>query len=593
MPVQEWIHHWGEGAGLKAVRIMAAILGFIALAAIYDRFTIYDLLSSENYSSEEAMETAQVARNLSEGKGYTTDSIRPLTLHLLETAAEPGQSSKILAQPIPDLTTPPLFPAVLGGLMKVLPFQFEAKEYWAYQPDHWISIFNQVLLFAATLLVFFLARALFEPKVAWLSAVLFAGTDLFWRFSISGLSTVLVIVIFLCLCWCLVVMERKGREATEGTGLSLIPLAAVAGALVASGGLTRYAFAWMIVPVLLFVALGVPRGRIKLSLTVALVFVALMTPWLGRNLKASGHLFGTAGYALFEGTALFPDDTLERSIEVEGRLHRVTPGDLASKFLADARDSFTNDLPKIGGSWIAAFFIAGLLIPFRNAGLAKLRWFLLGSLLLLFLVQAMGRTHLSTDVPQINSENLLVILAPPLFIYGAAMFNVLLEQLQLPPFGVESAAVWAFAGVMCAPFLLTLLAPRAATSPSPYSPLHIAQTGRMMKTNEALMSDIPSGVAWYGRRSCVWLSLDDENEFFKVNGFKPVQGLFLTQRTTDKPFLSQLKGNPRGWGHFILECAEHSEIPVGFPLRKSPVGLLPEQLFLSDRDRWQELKVKP
>jgi hypothetical protein len=108
-----------------------------------------------------------------------------------------------------------------------------------------------------------------------------------------------------------------------------------------------------------------------------------------------------------------------------------------------------------------------------------------------------------------------------------------------------------------------------------------------------MMSDIPSGVAWYGEHPCIWLSLDDERDFYRVNGLKPVKGLFLTQVTTDKRFLSQMKSDPKDWGQFVLECAEHGEVPTGFPLRKAPLGLLPDQLFLSDAARWQEQKTKP
>ena len=114
-----------------------------------------------------------------------------------------------------------------------------------------------------------------------------------------------------------------------------------------------------------------------------------------------------------------------------------------------------------------------------------------------------------------------------------------------------------------------------------------------MEGDELMMSDIPSGMAWYGARSCVWLPLDDEDEFFKVNALKPVKALFLTQITTNQRFLSQMKEDPKGWGHFVLECSEHGEVPTGFPLRRAPVGLLPEQLFLSDMARWKDFKTKP
>ena len=444
-----------------------------------------------------------------------------------------------------------------------------------------------MLFFAATLWLFFLARRLFDAKVAWLAAMLFAGHRLFWRFSVSGLSTVFLILVFLAAVSCMTEIERRDRAATAGAGFKLIPLAILTGALIGVGGLTRYAFAWMILPVFLYVLLSISRGRVKLSIAVGVAFLAVMAPWVARNVKLSGLPFGTSGYAIAQGTAQFPGDTLERSTDLRGGLKRLTTSDIVNKFFSNLEKMWTDDLPALGGNWITAFFLAGLLIPFRTPSLARLRWFLIGSLVLLAVAQALGRTHVSEDTPRLNSENLLVLLSPLIFIYGAALFHTLLEQVPLSPFDAYGVAVGTFIVIMSLPLALALLAPRQPPGVSPYSPLHIQKTGRMMLTNETLMSDIPSGVAWYGRRSCVWLSLDDENEFFKVNAFKPIQALFLTQVTTDKRFLSQLRAEPKGWGHFILECAEHSEVPSGFPLRKAPVGLLPDQLFLSDHDRWK------
>jgi hypothetical protein len=586
MPLQSWIHHWEEGEGARVVRVAAALLAFIALAALYDR------LCDENFSSEEAMENAQLARNLSGGKGYTTDSIRPLALYLLASAAEPGQSSKVLAQPVPDLSNAPVYPCLLAGLMKVLPFNFAASQPWSYQPELWISIFNQGLFCAAVMFLFLLARRLFDSKVAWLSTALFAGTKLFWRFSVSGLSTIWLLLVFLVMVWFMADIERRDREATtEAVGKSIL-LAVLTGALVGVGGLSRYAFAWMIVPVLLFVWLSVTRGRGKLCAAIAVSFLVVMTPWLARNFKLSGHCFGTADFTLVQETPPFAQDRLERSTNPAGGLSQVAPGDVGHKFLDNAREICGNDLPKFGGNWISAFFLAGLLIPFRNEGLTRLRWFLAASLILLFVVQALGRTHVSSDSPEINSENLLVLLAPLVFIYGAAMFHTLLDQLNLSILDARGAAVSVFVAVLCAPFLFSLLAARPVLASSPYSPSHIQTMADLMKTNELMTSDIPSGVAWYGQRSCVWLPLDDANEFSKVNSLKPIQGLFLTQVTTDKRFLSQMEADERSWGHFILECWGRGEVPSGFPLKKA-LALLPEQLFLSDKIRWQERQTKP
>jgi hypothetical protein len=97
VPLQDWIHHWEEGAGAKVLKVAAAILGFVALAGLFDA------LAYQSFSSEEAMETAQLARNLSRGKGYTTQTIRPLSIYLLRKQAPPGQAAGVLRQPVPDL----------------------------------------------------------------------------------------------------------------------------------------------------------------------------------------------------------------------------------------------------------------------------------------------------------------------------------------------------------------------------------------------------------------------------------------------------------------------------------------------------------
>ena len=48
--------------------------------------------------------------------------------------------------------------------------------------------------------------------MAWLSALLVLGCALLWRFSVSGLSTLLLMVIFLGLTWCMLKIEELARE---------------------------------------------------------------------------------------------------------------------------------------------------------------------------------------------------------------------------------------------------------------------------------------------------------------------------------------------------------------------------------------------
>lgn len=115
-----------------------------------------------------------------------------------------------------------------------------------------------------------------------------------------------------------------------------------------------------------------------------------------------------------------------------------------------------------------------------------------------------------------------------------------------------------------------------------------------MKPDELMMSDIPAAIAWYGDRQCMWLPLNAQDDFFQVNDYlKQVHAVYLTPQTMDGRFLTQwVRAGEHSWGSFILESMVKKELPPNFPLRKSPSGFLPEQLFLTDRDRWSEAAIQ-
>jgi hypothetical protein len=62
---------------------------------------------------------------------------------------------------------------------------------------------------------------------------------------------------------------------------------------------------------------------------------------------------------------------------------------------------------------------------------------------------------------------------------------------------------------------------------------------------------------------------------------------YLTPQTMDSRFLSQwVRSGEHSWPSFILLSMLRSYIPGSFPLRSAPQGFFPEQLFLTDDDRW-------
>src|SRR6185369_1190860 len=99
-----------------------------------------------------------------------------------------------------------------------------------------------------------------------------------------------------------------------------------------------------------------PR-RVLHVLTALGAFALLLTPWIIRNLAVSGTPFGTAGFAVVEGTFLFPRYQLERSVHPDlGHALWLTP--YFQKLVGGIRDILESGLPKLGGSWASTFFLA-------------------------------------------------------------------------------------------------------------------------------------------------------------------------------------------------------------------------------------------
>ncbi len=622
MPIlQNLLHRAGLVSDSRFIRYVVVFLAVMLLALAYD------LRAYKNMSTPEGMDSAQLARNIAEGKGYTTLFVRPFSMHLLEqrsrrangdTRAPSVAGDSRIQHAHPDIANPPVYPLVLAGLMKTLPFHYPVdmtspfwsvpdptstpaggRKFWRYEPDFLICIFNEVLLLGVVVLAFYWARWLFDVTVARVAALVLLGTEVLWRFSASGLSTMLLLLIFMGLLWCLALLETGVREKSRGPA-ALFLLAAATGLLVGAGGLTRYAFAWLILPVLVFLLRFTDSRRVVFCMTAAVAFAASMAPWIIRNIELSGAPLGTATFDVLKGTALFPGHQLERSLDPNVEFYLRL---LWLKLFANLRPLLQNDLFRLGSGAVAALFLVGLMIGFRNPALGRMRYFTLLSLGVLILAQALGRTQLSEESPEINSENLLVLLVPLVVIYGVGFFFMLLDRIAGLTRDLWYTIVGLFGVVACLPMIFALLgATGDPVAYPPYYPPQIQQLAGWMKEPELIMSDVPWAVAWYGKRQCVWLPLNvtrdpanpgSRENFFAINDEKPVKALYLTPRTMDGRLLSDwIDAGELSWGSFVVDAVLRREVPSTFPLHEMPAGFSPRAIFLTDAKRWSRAATK-
>lgn len=607
--VQEIIHSLEEGKWAKRIR------GLVLLLLIGSLGLVYYLNLTRSFTAPEAMDAAQLARNIAEGRGYTTQFIRPLSLDILR---QQGAVSDVeLRSKFPDITNPPVYPMLLAALMKVLPFEFEidlqkANEFERYQPEFLIWLLNQALFFVALIQVFRLGEKLFDQPVAWCAALVFLGTELYWKFSTSGLPTMLLLVLFLALARTLVRLEEQGNDGVALGGGWFAGMALWAGALAGLGGLTRYGFAWVILPVLVYLGWFMGRHRGRTVAMALLGFLLVMSPWLVRNAQLSGNLFGTAGLALYSQTDTFPGDTLERTLfyepsdapvngqdEIKVKVaDHVELWEIANKLKRNLRHLLVHELPQFSGSWFAVVCLVGLVVPFRNRSLRRLRVFLLMTLAVFALGQALGRTHLSaangtlaellarslgqgapvTAASGVNGENLLALLGPVSFLFGAGLFFSLLDRWKVDLPEMRLAASTGLVVAASLPMALSFLLPHPYPMANPpYHPPRVQYVSSLPRESgedtigagDLLMSDIPWAVAWYGNQDCVWLTRKVEPDFYTLNDqFRPVSALYFTEATTDQRYLSRvfspIKSN---WERFVLFMQLEGDLPDEFPLQ--------------------------
>jgi hypothetical protein len=607
--VQEIIHSLEEGKWAKRIR------GLVLLLLIGSLGLVYYLNLTRSFTAPEAMDAAQLARNIAEGRGYTTQFIRPLSLDILR---QQGAVSDVeLRSKFPDITNPPVYPMLLAALMKVLPFEFEidlqkADEFERYPPEFLIWLLNQALFFVALIQVFRLGEKLFDRPVAWCAALVFLGTELYWKFSTSGLPTMLLLVLFLALARTLVRLEEQGNDGVPRGGGWFAGMALWAGALAGLGGLTRYGFAWVILPVLVYLGWFMGRHRGRTVAMALLGFLLVMSPWLVRNAQLSGNLFGTAGLALYSQTDTFPGDTLERTLfykpsdapvngqdEIKVKVaDHVGLWEIEHKLKRNLRHLLVHELPQFSGSWFAVVCLVGLVVPFRNRSLRRLRVFLLMTFAVFALGQALGRTHLSaangtlaellarslgqgapvTAASGVNGENLLAILGPVSFLFGAGLFFSLLDRWKVDLPEMRLAASTGLIVAASLPMALSFLLPHPyPIANPPYHPARLqylrsvpAEHGSAeIKQDDLLMSDIPWAVAWYGNQNCVWLTRTVNPDFYTLyEQFQPVSALYFTEATTDQRYTSWLlNANKLNWERFMLAFQMNGDVPDGFPLQ--------------------------
>lgn len=577
----------GDDAKTGMLRLAIFVLGAICLSFLYL------FVQFKGMNSAEAMDNAQLARNIAEGKGFVTDNIRPLSVWLFR---KNNPDQKVNLEAHPDVINPPVYPYLTAFWLKMWGPKYEIplmkSEFEMYDGDWAIAVLNCILFCIGLFILFFWTSYMIDTKVASLVVALAAFNDYLWQWAISGTCWSLLFVLSMILGWL-----AYARVRSSGNGpiawLSSVGLGLVLGA----GFLTRYAFVLWLIPVLLLVFVHGGRGRIRDGLIVLAFTAVLATPWMLRNISLTGTPLGLAGYAFLAGTDLFPGPTLMNAYS--GDLDVWTIKGLGKKWMFYARQTWETDLKLLGGNWMVGFFAVSCCYLFRREDLQRFKWFVIEALLVFTVFLPV---IWSPSIQGVSTQNLFSLLAPFLFIYGAVFFMVLLDRGELRTGFLKTAAILVFVLLNSSGFLYAMLGPRLAPFRyPPYYPPLIARAAQFLKAEpvsiggsevkmrEWMMTDMPWAVAWYGRRPAMGLTFKVD-EFLKIHDQeKEFSALFLTPISSHRDLIETLvNGELKEWMPVLVYRAA----PTNFPLKGGfPMG--PDFVVLTDPARLPQEAQKP
>ena len=590
--LQGFIHSLEQGNLSTVIRRSVITVIIIAVALIYLGGKFHGFLAPE------AMDQAQVAREIARGHGWSTQFLRPLAVWQIENSKLPLPKTNF-----PDTYNAPLPPLINALPVKLAGDKIDLKPGELIIPaERFIVALSMVFFLGSVLIEYFLLRRLFDARLAFWAATLTLLSDLCWQFTLTGLPQMFMLLLFNAGLYTLVraIEANIGFDqpttagSEEGAVLIRPSMGAILGWSAATGllfGLLTLSHGlaiWFFVGLLAFSAVHF-RRRPAAVLVMLAVFAVVCAPWIVRNVQVSGNPFGVAGYTIYDTVG---GSTTDRMRATDGP---KTDDVLPTYFRTKIQDGITRQLGHLtgtlGDNLLAVGFFVCLLHSFRRPGVNPLR----NAVLVMWLFAVLGMALLgnfSEGYSLLGANQLGVLFLPTMLGFGLAFVLVLFSRREQALDSVARLVLFTVLFLISGlPLLFTLL-PRAGVGIQypPYFEPAIVKLNSYTKETEIIGTDMPWAVAWYADRKSLWIP----NKFTQLMGLSDnaklpgtMGGVFLTQISRNSPLFSGvLAGEYKEYQQLIFGRADQPFFPFheGLLMMGDPSGYI----FFSDTRRWDK-----
>lgn len=534
----------------------------------------------------EAMDLAQQARQLAEGKGFTTLLIRPLALWQVRANLE---SSAPPVTAFPETITPPVYPLLLaacfktGMISKVISFELSSealKAFRTFPPDIVVLVLQLLLLISTCFLVYGWAVKQFDIGTAVLGVVFFLGSSPVWAHAVAGGATLLVVFLYALAGWLFCQGTcRQEEERENGENRQPWPWLLGAGLVLGMAASVQMIQVWAAL-----VALGlgwvVLRGG-KWSFGMGLVVsLGFFVAWLLRLWLVSGNPIGLNWAFLLADSPRFPGDTIWRSYSFnmeQTDIWRRVGGSILRGFT----DLVFQGPSLVGNAVAGTLALVACLHAFRRSSAAAGRNFWGGVTIALVLATAIIQRDSKTD-----GHGVLMALLPAACVYGSAYLWIIIERwkLHLELLGRLFAILVGL--VACWPTAARVLLPEPPpfAYPPTYPPIFLFMRS-WFEPGELQASDLPAAEAWYAEQPTLWLPTTRE-DFLKIHDrVTPVFSILFTPASSDVRMYSQMLAENSEWKEWadLIRRQKPPDLPQAFATSLPPNN---DYLLLSIQKRW-------
>lgn len=458
-------------------------------------------------NSPEAMDQAQIAREIARGNGFVTKFIRPVAYQ----QATEAQERSIPFTGFQDTYNSPLNPLLNAAVLKLI--GADDAERWTMGENEMVFPLDRVIAMVSTLcflmaigVSYLLISRVFDAKIAGVTAILMLFCETFWNYSLSGLPQMLMLLLFSCAIY---FVYRAVEDSSEGR----VPFASaiIAGVFFTLLAMTHYLTVWIALGYIIFAAVAFrPRGVVGITVLGILIIPSIFV--MLRNNGISGTPFGTAFLNLYNGIGGGTEDFVMRSRDLEASplLNRGFFSSIVSTTLVQT----TSIIPFLGGIIVAPLFFISLLHPFRRPSIANFRW----AILLMFAVSAFGLALFGVSTDHLDPNQTHLLFAPIMTAYGLAFLSILWSKLPVVASAPMMRNVHHIVIILICALPLILSLPQKVRIgmdrkdrggvphwPPYYAPALNLGLSKWLSDKQVCFADQPWAVAWYADRTSIWL----------------------------------------------------------------------------------------